>query len=97
MILDVKISELDQIKCWNSGASPSGTDYYILYSHKNVDDTFILNIFGSQMGWEYDNWYQVSVDDFSSDILDFFSQRPWNENKQQMLNKIHKTEINTPE
>jgi hypothetical protein len=97
MNMDVKISELNQIKQWDSGDSPSGTDYYILYSHLKMKDVLFLNVYGSLMGWEYDRWYQVSVADFSSDVLDLFEKRPWNDKKQKMLNSIPKYIIKTPE
>lgn len=92
----IKMSDLIEICRWNSRDSPSGTDYYILYSLSTLEDVVLLNIFGSMMQWEYDRWYQVSASDFPKELLEFFAKRPWNNEKQEIFNEIPKAEIRTP-
>jgi hypothetical protein len=93
---NIIMSELREIIRWDSGPSPSGTDLHILYSHLKMDSILILNSSGSQMGWEYDDWYQMSSTDFSPILLELFVERPWNSKKQELMNKIPKNRIKAP-
>jgi hypothetical protein len=95
--MEVKMSELIHIKRWDSGDAPSGTDFYVLYSHLKTEDALFLNAYGSMMGWEYDYWYSISPKDLSPTIIEILVSGHWNEEKQKMLNLIPKSGIKTPE